>query len=222
MLRGVKRIGFDVDNTLYRMNKKMQCKVRWQIYELTAKKLGIPVEQARGQFEAGYKKTCSGRKTLVAMGLAAKEAKNTVQEAIETADIAAQIKPNQGLRKNLQKLRGRGVCVDIVTGTSARLAMKKLKKLGIPQEIFCCRVYGSTRYTKSDGSAYKVWVRKAKCKPKELLYVGDNEHADFKMPRKMGMRAILLRYGEKERRVGRDWVVPSVKRACELLLEELP
>lgn len=214
------RIGFDLDNTLYYRTKRMQRKIRARIHRLAAERLGLSVAEARRRFEANYRKVRSGSRSLMAMGMSRPEAKAIARRAMDTAEIARYIRPDPRLRKRLEALRER-IDLDLVTGSPEYLAKEKLAALRIPLTLFCHRFYGEVDRSKSDGSTFRVWTRAARCPPGECVYVGDDEVADYEVPRRLGMRAILIERGKEARRTRGGWIVPSVYRACDLLMEVL-
>lgn len=222
---GVKRVGFDLDNTLYPVTDAMQGRIRQGIYQLAAQRLGRSVDEVRIEFEREYPKTGSGSRTLRGMGIELLESKALVQRAIETADIEGFIERDPILVQWLNKLSDAELGVDLITGTSQKLAEGKLRAIGIALDRFEVQLYsGDHAHAKSDGESFHTWMEQAskrkglKIPPEQFVYIGDNERTDFEVPIGLGLRAVLIKPGQEEQARGDNYIVPNVYRACEIVL----
>ena len=67
-----------------------------------------------------------------------------------------------------------------------------LQKVGAHRpgdSIYCSSTRGKT---KRSGGLFRLLLEKERCKPQEILHVGDNAHSDGYIPKKLGIQTILV------------------------------
>lgn len=194
----IRVVGFDLDQTLYPKSKEIDGAIQAYLYQKIAEHKNVSVEEAGKMFRDLYKEGTglSGNETLQHLGLP--NASDTVQEAIERADIAKFLHPNEKVLEVLQAIKQKFGTVDLVTGSIERIAREKLSKLGIPVSLFTNMIFGDTG-SKSSGEAYKLWLSLYKdFKPEEFLYIGDRPRSDFDVPSTFGIRSILVNQSKQK------------------------
>jgi len=188
----IKVIGFDLDQTLYPKSPKIDESIQKYIYEKIAEHKNCTQEEARTLFTDLYKEGCglSGSKTLEMLEIP--NAQEIVQEALERADIASSLIPNQKTLELLHTLKKKYGNIDLITGSDVSNTTKKLEKLSIPKELFNYLITGEIA-TKSTGEAYILWFSKyPHLRPNEFLYIGDRVSSDYEAPDALGIKTILV------------------------------
>jgi len=191
-----KVIGFDLDQTLYEKSPEIDEAIQKYIYKKIANHKKCSLEKAEKLFKDLYKEGggLSGRRTLLALGVPG--AAEIVQEALERADIAKFLVPNKETVNLLRHLK-KNFKLDIITGSGKSTALSKLKKLGIPIEIFS-HMITKDHSTKSDGVSYKLWLSfHPEFRAQDFLYIGDRP-SDYLVPKKLGIEAILVNIKNKD------------------------
>lgn len=197
--KGIKIIGFDLDQTLYPKSDEIDNAIQKYIWEKIAKKLEWSLERTGCYFRERYPKL-SASQILIELGFSKEEAKDIVQEALENSEISEFLKPDPKVRKLLKELKEK-YKISLITSNSKENAEKKLKKLEIPLNLFDFCVFAE--YSKSSGEAFRVWFSyfkkdKPSLKPENFLYVGDNYYRDAKVPLSLGMKAVLVNVRKKD------------------------
>lgn len=74
---------------------------------------------------------------------------------------------------------------------SAAFILKMLEKNGFPANVKCF-VSCETGFSKSQGMMYRYVTNELKCRPDQIVHVGDNLHSDVEMAKKYGLKAFHL------------------------------
>jgi FMN phosphatase YigB (HAD superfamily) len=187
-------IGFDLDQTLYPKSPLIDTAIQKYLDQHIADRLGISREHAQERFQSHYRygEGISGRKTLIRLGFSEEEAGALVQEALERADIDVFLIPDPTTIAFLNRCARRFESVDVITGSFRSNAERKLERLGIPMALFRHVIAGDDA-SKSDGAAYQMWLSMyAKKAPEHFLYVGDRPTSDHDVPKRFGIRSVLV------------------------------
>jgi len=189
----IKIVGLDMDQTLYPKSSEIDEAIQIYIYQKIARYKNCNLNEAEKLFKDLYKegRGLSGGKTL--MRLKIPNAKEVVQEALENANIAKFLQPNSKVLQLLQDLKKKYHNLDLITSSNKKNMTAKLRKMSIPVNIFSHIITGSDNVSKSDGSAYKLWMSfYSKFKPGQFLYIGDKVSSDYVAPKKIGIQTILV------------------------------
>jgi FMN phosphatase YigB (HAD superfamily) len=191
--KDIKVIGFDLDQTLYPKSPEIDKAIQKYIYEKIAEKLDVNIVAAKQKFDDLYQNgKISGSKALITLGFETDVAKNVVQEALENADIATFLKPNQEINELLKKLKNKCTSVDLLTGSSTKNALIKLGKLDILSTNFS-HLLSADDGSKRDLSLYTMWLNfYPNLESKNFLYIGDRPTSDFEKPKELGIKSILV------------------------------
>jgi FMN phosphatase YigB (HAD superfamily) len=190
--QNIKVVGFDLDQTLFPKSEEIDNAIQEYIYKKIAEHKNISYEEARAAFRELYKDGAglSGSQTLEHLGIPG--AGEIVQEALERADIAKFLHANNETNQLLQDIKNKFAALDLITGSGIKTRDMKLGRLEIPLSIFSHAIDG-TVYSKSDGTAYKLWLSLyPNFKPEEFLYIGDRVRSDFEVPSTFGIQSILV------------------------------
>ncbi len=187
----IRVIGFDLDQTLYPKSPAVDEAIQRYILEKVAAEKNCTPGEASALFQDLYRggKGLSGSQTLTALGVP--NGKEIVQEALERANIADTLSPDKGAIELLFDLKMRYEGLDLITGSSAVNAEKKLRALMIPKELFGHCITADDA-SKSDGSAYQRWLTYYHLGPEQFLYIGDRVMSDCEIPRRLGIHSILV------------------------------
>ena len=87
-------------------------------------------------------------------------------------------------------------------------------------------VSGDLNVTKCHGTMFDAIIRDMGVKPDDILHIGDNEHSDYKIPRKKGMRAIKIprlvdEFIDKNPRIQKFWSTQYEKLDASILISIL-
>ncbi len=197
-LKNLNVVGFDLDHTLYPQTEESQKKIREKIYEKLATAMNIPFATAGELFEQEYASNNhwgkSGSRTIIELCASAGldlDGKLIVQQAIEDADILEFIEPNPKLNEMLIKLKNR-YWLDLITGTSQKLAYSKLERLEINQKVFGFMLMGGEYGSKTTGEVYQRWIELRSVPVPSMLYVGDNTKQDIDSPKALGIKTCIV------------------------------
>lgn len=194
-----KVIGFDLDQTLYPKSPEIDEAIQKYIYEVIAKHKNVSLKEAEILFKDLYKngKGLSGSQSITALEIP--DGKEIVQTALEKADIAKFLKPDEEVLDLLNKISTKYKTIDLITGSAKEITLKKLSALGVASSIFNL-IITKDDASKSDDTAFKLWLSKYKeLEPKDFLYIGDRISSDYVAPKKLGIDSILVNIKEKSR-----------------------
>lgn len=187
----IRVIGFDLDQTLYPKSPEVDTAIQEYILEKIAEHKNIALKEANRLFSDLYQsgKGLSGSQTVTALGVP--NGKEIIQEALERANIIETLRPDQRVIDLLHDLGCRYAGVDLLTGSNRSNAEEKLRTLGIPNQYFAHSITADDAL-KSDGSAYRQWMSCYNFYPEQFLYVGDRVMSDYEIPKKLGIKGILV------------------------------
>ncbi len=197
----IKVIGFDLDQTLYPKMPEVDEAIQQYIYQKISHHKNVSLPEAKKLFTDLYQngRGLSGSKTLVALGI--RGGKEIVQEALEKADIASVLTPeDEKVLMLLNALKSRYEGLDLITGSDQSNVAKKLSALKIPEKLFDHIITGD-EVSKSDGSAYSLWLSHYNFPVEQFLYIGDRVMSDYEVPKKLGIKSILVNIEEKDKHV---------------------
>jgi len=116
--------------------------------------------------------------------------------------------PFSGVKETLRKLRAKGCKLGVITNGRAVKQWDKLIRLGLSGFFKVVVISEEAGVGKPNKEIFKAALKKAECRPKEAIMVGDNE--DDIAAKKIGMRTVC--FGNKNQ--GADY---QIKRFPEIL-----
>lgn len=213
---GIRVIGFDLDQTLYPKSAAIDEAIQSYLYEKIAAHRKVSRKSAKKLFTDLYRhgSGMSGSQTMEALGLP--DGRRLVQEALERADIAASLLPDEEANAMLEELRKKFEGFDVITGSNHNQLQKKLAAISIPEQLFN-NVITDEDGPKSDGSAFKIWLsRYPHLSSEQFLYIGDRVSTDYEVPKSFGIRAVLVNQ-EKFNLAGSCVQLPSLIALRDIL-----
>ena len=187
----IKFVGFDLDLTLYKENRKIKKVFRDAFYALMASEFKIDYREAKKEF-LKYSKTISGACEIAkAMGI--KDPERFAMQASAKSKIYFYLKRDEKLLDLLRYLREK-YTLFLITGSAETDARLKLEKLGIDLENnFEYKIFGdSEKSGKFNGKSFSKLIKITKGKPQEHLYVGDQDAHDIIPAKRVGMQTVMV------------------------------
>jgi len=195
----IKCISFDLDGTL--TDSLEFEKIFWnkEIPKIFAEEHKIPLSEAKRIVFNAYDEV--GRRELnwyrPSYWFKRFKLKKDWKVVIEKLKDRVKIFPE--VKEVLRKLSGNYKLI-VLTHTSREALRLKLEKVNIKKyfvRIFS--VIDDFNVTKRDEEVYRELLKKINLKPKDLIHVGDNYEFDYRMPKRIGIKAVLIdRSEEKE------------------------
>lgn len=184
-------IGFDLDNTFFKPNARINEHIRAFACRRVSEILDKPYEEVRTVFNEHYARLESCRRSLRAMGI---EDVNTImQNSLEQEEIIELLERDDALNAMLHRLAVR-YPLYLITTNSREVTEKKLNKLGIDIELFCPMIceLETPELTRKDGSAFRRVAQELNAEFVQMLFVGDRETTDIMPAKKLGMTAVIV------------------------------
>ncbi|MBI4132417.1 MAG: HAD family hydrolase [Candidatus Sungbacteria bacterium] len=208
----IRVIGFDLDQTLYPKSPAVDAAIQQYILEKIAGYRKCTLAEADALFRGLYRggRGLSGSQSLTALGIP--NGKEIVQEALERANIADTLSPDQQVIDFLSDLKTRYEGLDLITGSNRANTEKKLRALAIPVGLFLHCITDDDA-SKSDGSAYQRWLSYYSLLPEQFLYIGDRVMSDYEIPKKLGIHSMLVNVTRPDRALD----VPQLSSLLEAL-----
>lgn len=184
-------IGFDLDNTFFKPNARINEYIRAFACRRASEILDRPHDEVRIIFNEHFARLESCRQSLRAMGI---EDVNTImQNSLEQEEIIELLKRDDALNAMFHRLAVR-YPLYLITTNSREVTEKKLDKLGIDKELFCPMIceLETPKLTREDGSAFRHVAQELSAEFVQMLFVGDREKTDIIPAKKLGMIAIAV------------------------------
>lgn len=207
----IKVIGFDLDQTLYPKSTEIDEAIQIYLYHKISDHLKVDLDEARKLFKDLYKdgSGLSGSQTLKHLGVP--NADNSIQDALENADIVRFLKPNLENNALLKDLKNK-YQVDIITGSNTKITFDKLEHLDIDKNLFN-KIITADHDKKSSSEAYKLWFTfYPDLKPENFLYIGDRPKTDHFIPIELGIQTILV----NQKKINPELNCPQLPSLLEL------
>ncbi len=185
----VDAVGFDLDNTLYVMTEPINTKITDYLLQQASSRLRQPLAVVREAYDRIHATTQSARRTLAALGIT--EPALLVQEALEHADIASLLQPDQRLISLLGKLQEH-YRLFLITGSSEQQSEDKLQALGIQPTLFDPRLYSGSPYERHNGTAFTHVATTLGFRVDRLFFVGDRETVDILPAKASGVTTAIV------------------------------
>lgn len=184
-------IGFDLDNTLFKPNARINEYITTFACRRASEILGKPYDQVRVAYNDQYAILQSCRQSLRAMGI--EDVNTIIQSSLEQEEIVELLERDDVLNAMLHRL---AVCYQLylITTNSREVTERKLDKLGISKELFrpmICELE-TPELTRYDGSAFRHVAHELNAEFAQMLFVGDREKTDIVPAKKLGITAAIV------------------------------
>ena len=210
----IKYISFDLDETV--VDSRSFIDEIWDeiIPRIFAKKHKISLIEARGIIKRAYEEIGRDRIEYFIPDYWFKRFKIDTSWISLAKKVRSKNKLYTDVKDNLEKLSKKYKLI-IITHSIKESAELKLNRTGIKKyfiKIFS--VIDDLKITKRDENIYLPVLKKLKIKPNELVHVGNDYRYDYLIPRKIGIRAILI--DRSKTRKGKD-IIHNLKEIENIL-----
>lgn len=142
--------------------------------------------------------------------------------AYESAKLGY-LKPYEGIRMCLGRLRRRGLRLAVVTDATRENADARLRKTGLARYFDLVVALEETGKRKPNPDPIRLALERLGVRPEEALFVGDSLVRDVAAGKATGVATVYAAYGDKNyRESGRDaaeadYIVNRTEDICELV-----
>lgn len=191
-MKEILAIGFDLDNTLYIQDAEVDAVIQRNISEQVAQELSLDPQKTAQAYLDFYRITQSASTSVQKLGVKSPvRAKEIVQTALETANIAEKLKIDVQLVSMLERL-SKNAKLFLITGSRENLAMGKLHALGLKKNIFSAAIYAESSLRRENGTAFE-YIRDTLGVPyQNMVFIGDRESVDIVPANNLGIKTIMV------------------------------
>ena len=107
------------------------------------------------------------------------------------------IVPYPNVPETLETLRDRGFRLGVITDAFARDAERRLAKADLRSRFDLVATCDRTGRKKPDAEPFLFALRALRAFPGETVLVGDSPHRDMEPAKRLGMRTVYARYGDR-------------------------
>lgn len=215
----LKAIVFDLDDTLYDY-QALHNKAMNVLSKYVGEHFGVDAEQfrsawadareetkqAQGNTAASHNRMLYCQKTLEKLELPPAYGALEMYEAY-WGYILAQMSLREGVAELLTDCKERGIKIGICSDLTAHIQHCKLQALGIAAQIDCLVTSEEAGVEKPDPQIFQMILKKLKCAPSEVLYIGDNLERDIYGAAACGISALWLTRNKGDNAVKNFWEV---------------
>ena len=163
-------LGFDLDGTLYPLNEEIYRRIREYSCLKASEILNRPYQDVLEQFLRELDKTKSGSRSLQAIGI--EDGKGLMQKALENTNIESLLRKDEKLIEMFAKLK-QSFSLFLITGSGKLVALRKLEALGLDENLFSYKIYGESKLSRRDGSAFRDIAKNHGTDLSRMFFVGD-------------------------------------------------
>jgi FMN phosphatase YigB (HAD superfamily) len=176
MIKDLKAIGFDIDNTLYVETQEIRDLIQERIVRSAAKLLGRDFSDVEKEYNKHNAILQSGRRSLEALGI--KNGVDLVQEALEHTNVASTLHRDERLVSMMKHLASK-YKLFLISGSGVKEARLKLAVLGLDMSLFSVTIFAESKYHREDGSAFRHISSELNIPLSQMMFVGDRENVDI-------------------------------------------
>jgi putative hydrolase of the HAD superfamily len=131
------------------------------------------------------------------------------------------ITPYPGVRKTLEAIQNRGYAMAIVSDAEYANARLRLNKCGLLSFFDTMVTFDRIGVKKPASEPFIAAMNAVGAKPDEVLFVGDSPRRDIEPCRKLGIRTVYARYGDRFSKTreshGADFVVDQMDELLDIV-----
>lgn len=218
MLRDIKAVGFDLDQTLYPKNPEIDELIRNEIAsKILEKKPELKyIQNVREIYDLKHK--IKGSWVSILKEERFDNASEIFYECLSSVNkrVLELISRDEILVDIMNSLKKK-YFLFLITNSPRDLSIITLTKIGIDLSLFDCALFGSDPgfLSKISGEPFKIFLSKSPYLPKEHVYVGDSLKADILPAKYCGMKTIAV--GENINEA--DFSIRNIHDITSLLIE---
>lgn len=218
MLRGIQKVGFDIDGTMYQRTAEIDGRIQTEIAKRILEKkpelgdVGSALEFFQEQYATGRK---GGRTILREVGY--DDSSRVMDQCIVEADVIDLIPRDNDLVSLVSDLSKR-YALFVITSNPKDVALRKLERLGLNAQPYFDFLVCNENGDKRSGEAFEHVIAMSICEgisPYAHLYVGDSPDADISPASTVGMRTVLI---DPKTQIDTHEQLRSIRSLRELLL----
>jgi FMN phosphatase YigB (HAD superfamily) len=189
----IRSVGFDLDNTLYANDSRIDDLIRNEIAQVILEKR--PELETIGEVRAVYDRVYDeeGSWTRILRGLDVEDPSGIMCRFVSNPEILEYIDRDDVLAGVLERIDERYHCF-LITNSPRELTYRKLDRMGIDPRVFgyisCGDDPGAT--PKVDGRVFRSFLERSAFPPGQHVYVGDGLSSDVTPARSCGMKTIAV------------------------------
>lgn len=134
------------------------------------------------------------------------------------------IVPYPGVQKTLEVIRARGLPMVIVTDAEAPEARLRLDRSGLTRYFDRLISFDLVGVKKPAPDPFLAALAAAGARPEEALFIGDSPRRDMEPSRKLGIRTVYARYGDRFSKTrdytGADYVIDRMDELLAIFPED--
>lgn len=135
------------------------------------------------------------------------------------------ITPYPGVTKTVREIRGMGFATGIVTDAEKADASLRLGKCGLSPFFDCVVTFDRVRIKKPAPDPFLLALNEIRARPDEVLFIGDSPRRDIEPCKKLGIRTVYARYGDRFSKTrdysGADFVIDRMEDLLDIV-KDLP
>ena len=144
---------------------------------------------------------------------------------IYTSEKLRHITPYPGVKKTLAAIRARGYAMAVVTDAEHADAVLRLGKCGLDSFFDCMVTSDKVGIKKPAPDPFLAALDKVRARPEEVLFIGDSPRRDIEPCKKLGIRTVYARYGDRFSKTrdttGADFVIDRMHELLAIV-EDIP
>jgi len=199
----IKAVAFDLDSTLIDFIKMKKICCEQAASAMVDAGLKMPVEHVSKRLMKTYFNV--GIESDKAFSVFLFDALGKIDDKILAAGIQAYLKtknaflePYPNVIPTLIALIKKGYKLGVVTDAPRLKAYQRLSAMKLIHFFDTVVAKEDTGKGKYDELPFKMLCEKLNVKPDEIMMVGDNPKLDVRMPKRMGMKTVLAKYGQQK------------------------
>jgi putative hydrolase of the HAD superfamily len=131
------------------------------------------------------------------------------------------ITPYPGVKKTLAAIRARGFATAVVTDAERPDATLRLNKCGLTSFFDCVVTCDRVGVKKPAPDPFLAALDMVRARPDEVLFIGDSPRRDIEPCRKLGIRTVYARYGDRFSKtrddIGADFVIDRMDELLRIV-----
>jgi putative hydrolase of the HAD superfamily len=131
------------------------------------------------------------------------------------------ITPYPGVTKTLRAIRKMGFATGIVTDAEKADALQRLGKCGLSPFFDCMVTFDQVQVKKPAPDPFLAALGTIRALPEETIFIGDSPRRDIEPCKKLGIRTVYARYGDRFSKTrdyaGADFVIDRMDELLDIV-----
>lgn len=192
-IKDAQSIGFDLDNTLYPKDSRIDNLIRDEVAKkVLEKRLDLlSIEQTKKICEEEYE--LIGSWTNILKNNHISNPGKIMYQILSNPGVLDLIHKDKKVVSLLEKIKQK-YSLFLITSSPRKIALEKLERIGIDTNIFYSSIFGDypSISTKKDSKIFQEFIKSSPYPPYAHVYIGDNIQTDIINPKLAGMKTIYV------------------------------